>query len=87
MKLYSVYDKKSMIYGQIMTCQDEIQAKRLFERAVNDDETMLFHYPDIRKILFWLKSVILMKKLVLSLLCLCLNRFLKHRHVFQSKNK
>jgi hypothetical protein len=39
MKLYSVYDKKSMIYGQIMTCQDEIQAKRLFERAVNDEET------------------------------------------------
>ena len=46
MKLYSVYDKKSMIYGQIMTCQDEIQAKRLFERAVNDEETMLFHYPE-----------------------------------------
>ena len=46
MKLYSVYDKKSMIYGQIMTCQDEIQAKRLFERAVNDDDTMLFHYPE-----------------------------------------
>lgn len=45
MKLYSVYDKKSMIYGQIMTCQDEIQAKRLFERAVNDEDTMLFHYP------------------------------------------
>lgn len=46
MKLYSVYDKKSMIYGQVMTCADEIQAKRLFERAVNDEETMLFHYPE-----------------------------------------
>lgn len=46
MKLYSVYDKKSMVYGQVMTCQDEIQAKRLFERAVQDEDTMLFHYPE-----------------------------------------
>lgn len=46
MKVYSVYDKKSLVYGQLMTCQDEIQAKRLFERAVMDSDTMLFHYPE-----------------------------------------
>ena len=46
MKIYSVYDKKSMVFGQLMTCQDEVQAKRCFERAVNDDDTMLFHYPE-----------------------------------------
>lgn len=46
MKLYSVYDKKSMVYGSIMTCQDEVQAVRFFERAVMDSETMMFHYPE-----------------------------------------
>lgn len=46
MKLYSVYDKKSMVYGQILTCEDEIQARRFFECAVKDEETMMYHYPE-----------------------------------------
>lgn len=45
MKVYSVFDKKSQLYGPLMTCRTEVEAVRNFERACIDERSPMNAYP------------------------------------------
>lgn len=43
---YAVHDTKSHSYGPPMFLRHGAEAMRSFEQAANDEQTMLFKYPD-----------------------------------------
>lgn len=45
-KIYSVYDKKAMVFFNPMYVDNAVDATRSFERAINDSNTYLCQYPD-----------------------------------------
>jgi hypothetical protein len=45
MKIYAVYDKKAMSFDSIISLENDVQASRSFDQAVNDPSTTLFKYP------------------------------------------
>lgn len=45
MKLYSVYDKKAMFFDSPFCVENDIQAARAFDQAVNDPRSTLSKYP------------------------------------------
>lgn len=45
MKLYSVYDKKSMFFDSPFCVENDVQAARSFDQAVNDPRSTLSKYP------------------------------------------
>ena len=45
MKLFSVYDKKAIFFDSPICVENDVQAARAFDQAVNDPRTTLFKYP------------------------------------------
>lgn len=45
MKLYSVYDKKAMFFDSPFCVENDVQASRAFDQAVNDPRSTLSQYP------------------------------------------
>lgn len=45
MKLYSVYDKKAMFFDSPFCVENDVQAARSFDQAVNDPRSTLCKYP------------------------------------------
>lgn len=45
MKLFSVYDKKAMFFDSPFCVENDVQAARAFEQAVNDPRSTLSKYP------------------------------------------
>lgn len=45
MELFSVYDKKAMFFDSPFCVENEVQAARAFDQAVNDPRSTLSKYP------------------------------------------
>lgn len=44
-EVFAVYDKRSQLYGNLMTCRNKVEAMRNFEQACATSGTPLNSYP------------------------------------------
>lgn len=45
-EVFAVFDKRSQLYGDLMTCRNKVEAMRNFEQACLNDRSPLAKYPN-----------------------------------------